>query len=200
MLHTHIVVVLPPGLRVRLIDDRLGLQGEEHPLGHLTLLELSLPIMALGFTSMMFGLIISALVKTAEKTMPLLVMFAIIQVVFTGCLFALFLYRFGLHPATPVAWLLAAALVTITFIDLDHQIIPDVISLPGIPIGFLCAFAFPWVSWQSSLLGILLGKHVVQSQTAWTWGGQSGTAAGRGTALAERRASAERSQRCGDSA
>ncbi|MFI6010794.1 FHA domain-containing protein [Streptomyces sp. NPDC051243] len=58
-------------------------------LGELTLLELSLPIMALGFTSMMFGLIISALVKTAEKTMPLLVMFAIIQVVFTGCLFAL---------------------------------------------------------------------------------------------------------------
>ncbi len=38
---------------------------------------------------MMFGLIISSLVKTAEKTMPLLVMFAIIQVVFTGCLFAL---------------------------------------------------------------------------------------------------------------
>ena len=41
-------------------------------------------IIALGFTSMMFGLIISALVKTAEKTMPLLVMFAIVQVVFTG--------------------------------------------------------------------------------------------------------------------
>ncbi len=53
------------------------------------LIELSIPIMALGFTSMMFGLIISALVKTSEKTMPLLVMFAIIQVVFTGCLFAL---------------------------------------------------------------------------------------------------------------
>ena len=30
-----------------------------------------------------------SLVKTAEKTMPLLVMFAIIQVVFTGCLFTL---------------------------------------------------------------------------------------------------------------
>ncbi|MEU0061524.1 ABC transporter permease, partial [Streptomyces sp. NPDC006334] len=72
----------------------IGLSSREIPqeglvLGKLTLLELSLPIMALGFTSMMFGLIISALVKTAEKTMPLLVMFAIIQVVFTGCLFAL---------------------------------------------------------------------------------------------------------------
>ncbi|MER6998336.1 FHA domain-containing protein [Streptomyces sp. NPDC000410] len=58
-------------------------------LGDSTRIELTLPIMALGFTSMMFGLIISALVKTAEKTMPLLVMFAIVQVVFTGCLFTL---------------------------------------------------------------------------------------------------------------
>jgi ABC-type multidrug transport system ATPase subunit/pSer/pThr/pTyr-binding forkhead associated (FHA) protein len=52
--------------------------------------EMALVIMALGFTSMMFGLIISALVKTAEKTMPLLVMFAIVQVVFTGVLFQLY--------------------------------------------------------------------------------------------------------------
>ncbi|MGW3291959.1 FHA domain-containing protein [Streptomyces sp. NPDC001002] len=58
-------------------------------LGSATKLELTLPVMALGFTSMMFGLVISSLVKTSEKTMPLLVMFAIVQVVFTGCLFTL---------------------------------------------------------------------------------------------------------------
>ena len=75
----------------------------------------------------------------------------------TGALFSLFFYRFGFHPATLVSWLLVASLVTISMIDLDHQIIPDVISLPGIPVGFLCAFALPWVSWQSSLFGILLG-------------------------------------------
>jgi leader peptidase (prepilin peptidase)/N-methyltransferase len=75
----------------------------------------------------------------------------------TGGLFALFFYRFAFHPVTPVILLLVAALVVITFIDLDHQIIPDVISLPGIPIGFLCSFFVPWVSWQDSLLGILLG-------------------------------------------
>jgi len=53
-------------------------------------LEMTLAVITLGFTSMMFGLIISSLVKTAEKTMPLLVMFAIVQVVFTGVLFQLF--------------------------------------------------------------------------------------------------------------
>ncbi|MGW5679586.1 FHA domain-containing protein [Streptomyces sp. NPDC003860] len=52
--------------------------------------ELCLVVIALGFTSMMFGLVISALVKTAEKTMPLLVMFAIVQIVFTGILFKVY--------------------------------------------------------------------------------------------------------------
>ncbi|MGW9024795.1 FHA domain-containing protein [Streptomyces sp. NPDC055722] len=84
------VITVLQGLMVGLI----GFSSREIPkegvvLGGSTLFELCLPVMALGFTSMMFGLVISALVKTAEKTMPLLVMFAIIQVVFTGCLFTL---------------------------------------------------------------------------------------------------------------
>ncbi|MFI8933154.1 FHA domain-containing protein [Streptomyces sp. NPDC053474] len=86
-------------------------------LGSQVLLELSLPIMGLGFTSMMFGLIISALVKTAEKTMPLLVMFAIIQVVFTGCLFILH-GTVGVNEFSylmPSRWAVAAAGSTLDF-------------------------------------------------------------------------------------
>ncbi|MEV4683822.1 ABC transporter ATP-binding protein/permease [Streptomyces kurssanovii] len=86
-------------------------------LGGAVMLELSLPIMALGFTSMMFGLIISALVKTAEKTMPLLVMFAIIQVVFTGCLFILH-GTVGVNEFSylmPSRWAVAAAGSTLDF-------------------------------------------------------------------------------------
>ncbi|MDY0269612.1 prepilin peptidase [Trichloromonas sp.] len=75
----------------------------------------------------------------------------------TGLLFVLVLRDFGIHWATPVFWVFIALLVTITFIDLDHQIIPDVISLPGIVIGFGASFLLPWVSWSDSLLGILLG-------------------------------------------
>ncbi len=66
--------------------------------------EMTLVIMAFGFTSMMVGLIISALVKTAEKTMPLLVMFAIVQIVFTGVLFQLY----GKPGMEQVAWLMPA--------------------------------------------------------------------------------------------
>jgi len=47
--------------------------------------------------------------------------------------------------------------VVITFIDLEHQIIPDEISLPGIVIGFICSFFLQGHSWLNSLLGIVLG-------------------------------------------
>ncbi|WP_437020820.1 FHA domain-containing protein [Streptomyces sp. enrichment culture] len=91
--------------------------GEGLILGGATLAELCLPIMALGFTSMMFGLIISSLVRTAEKTMPLLVMFAIVQVVFTGCLFALN-GTAGVNQVSylmPSRWAVAAAGATLDF-------------------------------------------------------------------------------------
>ena len=75
----------------------------------------------------------------------------------TGGLFALLLFRFGPQLFVLVLMLFVAVLVTITFIDLDHQIIPDVISLPGIVLGFMGSFLLPWVSWSDSLLGVLLG-------------------------------------------
>ncbi|MCX5196488.1 FHA domain-containing protein [Streptomyces sp. NBC_00249] len=77
--------------------------------------ELCLSVLALGFTSMMFGLVISSLVKTSEKTMPLLVMFAIIQVVFTGILFQVYdspgLEQFAW--LMPSRWAVAAAGTTL---------------------------------------------------------------------------------------
>ncbi len=75
----------------------------------------------------------------------------------TGALFVLVFAAFGFQSATVVYWIFVAALVAITFIDLDHQIIPDVISLPGIPAGFVASFFVPWISWSDSLLGIVLG-------------------------------------------
>ncbi|MBW6512537.1 MAG: prepilin peptidase [Desulfuromonadaceae bacterium] len=74
-----------------------------------------------------------------------------------GLLFWVIFDRFGMSWLTPVFWLFSAALVVIAFIDLEHQIIPDVISLPGIVVGFLCSFLIPWLSWSDSALGILLG-------------------------------------------
>ena len=63
----------------------------------------------------------------------------------------------GWQPATLVYGLFVSSLLVVSLIDLDHQIIPDRISLPGILAGLLASFAIPWLSWQASLVGILLG-------------------------------------------
>lgn len=54
-------------------------------------------------------------------------------------------------------FIFTAALLVIIFIDIHHQLIPDVISLPGILLGFGGSFFSSSVSWQQSALGILLG-------------------------------------------
>lgn len=105
-----------------LLISIIGFANREIPekgliFGGSTLIELAIPVMALGIASMMFGLIISSLVKTAEKTMPLLVMFAIIQIVFTGCLFTLN-GSVGVNQLSflmPSRWAVAAAGATLDF-------------------------------------------------------------------------------------
>jgi leader peptidase (prepilin peptidase) / N-methyltransferase len=48
----------------------------------------------------------------------------------------------GPSPELAVRPVFVAILVVVRFIDIDHQIIPDVISLPGIAVGFLVSL-FP---------------------------------------------------------
>ncbi|MFF0114873.1 ABC transporter ATP-binding protein/permease [Streptomyces prasinus] len=143
----------------------IGFSSREIPeeglvLGGFTLLELSIPIMGLGFTSMMFGLIISALVKTAEKTMPLLVMFAIIQVVFTGCLFALH-GTAGVNQFSflmPSRWAVAASGATLDF----NLISPP--ETPGDPDPLWEHTAGTWLMDMGGLLalGVICGFFVAR--------------------------------------
>lgn len=82
---------------------------------------------------------------------------------------ALSLYvKFGMNPVFIAFLAFAAAMIVITFIDLDHRIIPDVISLPGIGIGFLLAFFLPTVSVKDSLIGIIAGGGTLFG-VAWVY-------------------------------
>jgi leader peptidase (prepilin peptidase)/N-methyltransferase len=65
--------------------------------------------------------------------------------------------KFGISPTFLFLFIFCSALVVITFIDLEHRIIPDVVSLPGIVVGFGCSFFLPWLGWRNSLAGILAG-------------------------------------------
>lgn len=49
----------------------------------------------------------------------------------------LVVWRFGFEWHTPVYFIFCSALIVVTFIDLDSQIIPDRITLPGIPTGII---------------------------------------------------------------
>jgi len=74
-----------------------------------------------------------------------------------GLLTVALFWHFGLSLSFAALFLFCSALVVITFIDLEHQIIPDRISLPGIVAGLLFSFFLPWQTWLGSLVGILLG-------------------------------------------
>jgi leader peptidase (prepilin peptidase) / N-methyltransferase len=70
--------------------------------------------------------------------------------------FLLFL-RYGPSWSYVFYFTFVAALIVVTVIDLYHQIIPDIISIPGIGIGVLGSLVVSHITFLNSLLGILLG-------------------------------------------
>ena len=74
--------------------------------------------------------------------------------------------KFGLSFEFFAYFLLCASLLSVIFIDLQHQIIPDSISLPGIIIGFLFSLVSSQLTWTDSLIGILAGGGVLYA-IAW---------------------------------
>lgn len=92
------------------------------------------------------------------------VQYPIVEAV-TGVLFAL-VAAMTPDPVLMVARLIfVAGLVVLFAIDLEHQILPNVITLPGIVVGFAFALAGP-PGWRDSLLGILLGGGVLYAIAA----------------------------------
>ena len=79
----------------------------------------------------------------------------------TGYLYLVLFLLYGLQLKTFVYMLFCSALIIITFIDLKEQIIPDVISLPFIVLGFLLSFFLKNITPVDSLLGILSGGGIL---------------------------------------
>jgi len=70
-------------------------------------------------------------------------------------------YKFGWTHSALVHALFLSLLLVVTMTDLDHFVIPDAITLPGLVIGFFtAAFILP-VGWTGSLLGIALGGGIL---------------------------------------
>jgi len=82
--------------------------------------------------------------------------YPLVELLMAGLSYGLYL-EFYISISYLIYFLFCAALLVIIFIDLYHQIIPDVISIPGVFIGFGLAFVNPYLSWQDAGLGIICG-------------------------------------------
>ena len=72
------------------------------------------------------------------------------------CSFVIFI-KFGPSLNYLFYFSFVAALIVITVIDFHHQIIPDVISIPGIGVGLLGSVFVPDMTFLDSLIGVLVG-------------------------------------------
>lgn len=79
----------------------------------------------------------------------------------TGLTYLIIYLAYGLSVQTLIYIILSSALIIIAFIDLNEQIVPDVISLPGIVIGFIISFFVSHISYMNSALGVLVGGGII---------------------------------------
>jgi leader peptidase (prepilin peptidase) / N-methyltransferase len=74
----------------------------------------------------------------------------------TALVFVVTYLTYGLTLLSVVRVIFGCALIVLFVTDLQHKILPNVITLPGIVIGLVCSVFLP-PGWVSSLIGILVG-------------------------------------------
>jgi len=79
----------------------------------------------------------------------------------TGIIYLIIYLIYGLSIQSLVYIILSSALIIIAFIDLNEQIVPDVISLPGIGVGLILSFFVPYLSFINSALGVVVGGGII---------------------------------------
>ncbi|MEO6182533.1 MAG: prepilin peptidase [Verrucomicrobiota bacterium] len=108
--------------------------------------------------------------KCANCSAPISIRYFLVELL-TGLTFLVCWLKFG-HQSAPLALAyctLLAGFIVATFIDLEHFIIPDEITIGGIVVGFICSFIVPQLheastasqSFLKSFIGIAVGGGVV---------------------------------------
>ena len=94
--------------------------------------------------------------KCAACEAPISVRYPVVEAL-TALLWVLCGLQFGVSNALAGAMLLTAVLVVLTAIDLDHQLLPDSLTLPLLWIGLLLNIDNTFVSLESAILGAVFG-------------------------------------------
>lgn len=71
----------------------------------------------------------------------------------TGAAFATIAWHFGWGPAAGFGLVFSAVLIALTFIDIDHQLLPDSLTLPLLWLGLLLSLNPVFVDSRSALIG-----------------------------------------------
>jgi len=85
----------------------------------------------------------------------------------TGALFVLVIWLTPVGPLLASRLILVCILIALFGIDLEHQILPNSITLPGIAIGLLFSLIAP-PGWKDALVGALLGGGILYG-IAWAY-------------------------------
>jgi len=81
----------------------------------------------------------------------------------TGICFALTANHFGFGWPLGAALLITGYFVAMSFIDIDHQILPDTMTLPLVWLALLCSFQSLFIPLQDAVIGALVGYLVLWS-------------------------------------
>ena len=93
--------------------------------------------------------------------------YPLVEAVTAGCFF-LSVRRFGTWPDILTAIAFSAVMIVLAMIDLEHYLLPDILTKPGIVIGLALS---PWLSWTTlpdSLIGALGGGGILAA-VSWGW-------------------------------
>ena len=88
------------------------------------------------------------------------VMYPLVELI-TGSLFVAGYLIYGWTPLLAVRLAFACAMVVLFAIDLRHHLLPNVITVPGIVVGFVLSLLLPMQGWKSSLIGLIAGGGVL---------------------------------------
>lgn len=85
-----------------------------------------------------------------------------------GALFVASAWRWDFTPAALASSVFCLMVVALSLIDLEHQILPDLLTYPGIVLGAVFCPFVPWTDWKASLIGSAAGAAVPMF-FIWLW-------------------------------
>ena len=109
---------------------------------------------------------------------PISIQYPLVELI-TALLFVLVVWLTPPGPLMVSRLLFVCILIALFGIDLEHQILPNAITLPGIVAGVLLSFIAP-PGWRDALLGVLLGAGILYAVAGayYLWRRQEGLGMG----------------------